>query len=101
MSMVASIFIAYNVEPIRDYPDEEPLLEEDHHSPVGYKVPNLPDFPIDPYLAKRGIRLLSLRIELSLGVFLAALLGAGIVALAFTDWGEITEEGIIYALNFF
>lgn len=101
VSLVASMLIAGNVEPIRDYPDEEPLLEEDHNSPVGYRVPNLPDFPVDPSLAKRGIRRLSLRIELSVGMFLAAVIGAGIVALAFTGWGQTTEIGIVKTFDFF
>jgi len=99
--MLASIYISSGVVPMPDYPDEEPLLEEDHHSPVGYRVPNLPNFPIDPYCAKRGIKRLSLTVEMLIGVFLAALIGAGIVGLAFTSWGETTEEGIKTALGFF
>ena len=92
---MASTCIAGKVEPIRDYPDEEPLLEEDQRSPVGYLVPNLPEFPIDPYQGKKGVFPLALRIELSLGVLLAASIGAGIVALAYTDWGDQTEKALL------
>ena len=89
------------MEPIRDYPDEEPLLEEDHLSPVGYRVPNLPDFPINPSQGKRGIRQLSLRVEVCVGLVLAALIGAGVTTLAFTGWGNTTEKAISAAINFF
>lgn len=101
LSLLISVYFAANVEPIRDYPDEEPLLEENHQSPVGYRVPNLPDFPINPSQGKRGSQQLSLQIELSIGVILAALIGAGIVALAFTGWGETTEKAVATAINYF
>ena len=92
---MASTCLAGKVEPIQDYPDEEPLLEEDHTSPVGYRVPNLPDFPIDPHQGKKGILPISKRLKLSIGALLAALLGTGIVALAYTDWGEQTEQTLL------
>jgi hypothetical protein len=90
-----STLVAGKVEPIRNYPDEEPLLEEDHRSPVGYRVPNLPDFPIDPYLGKKGRIPLPMRIELSFGALLAALIGAGVIALVFTEWGTATEKAVL------
>lgn len=99
--MLFSIFLAARIQPSHDYPNEEPLLLEDHQSPVGFKVPNLPDFSIDPYLAKTGLRQVSLKAEISLGVLLAGLLGAGVVALAFTTWGEVTENGIKETFDFF
>ena len=92
---MASTCIAGKAEPIRDYPDEEPLLEEDHRSPVGYLVPNLPEFPLDPYRGKKGVLPLSSRVELALGVLLAAAIGAGIVALAYTDWADQTEKALL------
>jgi hypothetical protein len=99
--LTVSVYIAGQVTPIRDYPDEEPLLEENHESPVGYVVPNLPNFPIDPCSGKRGIRRIPLRVEMAIGVLLAALVGAGIVSLAYTDWGETAEKGISDIVNFF
>lgn len=92
---MASTCIAGRVEPICDYPDEEPLLEEDHRSPVGYRVPNLPDFPIDPCQGKKGVFPTSLRIELATGALMAAVIGAGIVALTYTDWGETAETSVM------
>jgi hypothetical protein len=65
--------------------DEEPLLEEDHASPVGYKVPNLPEFPIDPSMAVRGIHGVNLLCEFIVGVLMAVVLGAGMCFLAFTN----------------
>lgn len=94
LSLMASICIAGKVKPIREYPSEEPLLEEDHQSPVGYRVPNLPDFPIDPHQGKKGIILLPLKVELSIAVVGAVVIGAGFVALAKTDWGERTEKQV-------
>jgi hypothetical protein len=99
--LLASVYIAGQVKPILDYPDEEPLLEENHESPVGYVVPNLPNFPIDPCSGKRGIRRIPLRVEIAIGILLAALVGAGIVSLAYTDWGETAEKWIPDAINFF
>jgi hypothetical protein len=101
LALLASVYIAGQVKPILDYPDEEPLLEENHESPVGYVVPNLPNFPIDPCSGKRGIRRIPLRVEIAIGILLAALVGAGIVSLAYTDWGETAEKGISDAIIFF
>ena len=42
----------------RDYifpNDEEPLLEEEHKSPIGYKVPHLPLFPVNPSYTHKGL----------------------------------------------
>jgi len=101
LALLVSVHLASKVQPIHEYPDEEPLLEEDHQSPVGFRVPNLPDFPIDPAQGKTGIRQLSQRIEVFIGVILAALVGAGIVALAYTGWGDATEDAITNFVNVF
>lgn len=101
LSLLLSIFFAARIKPTHDYPAEEPLLLEDHQSPVGFRVPNLPDFPIDPYLAKTGMNQLSMKVEMSVGVLLAILLGAGIITLVFTDWGGATQDGVTHAMNFF
>ncbi|CAB9519573.1 expressed unknown protein [Seminavis robusta] len=100
VSLVVSVYISSEVTPIRDYPDEEPLLEENHESPVGYLVPNLPNFPIDPCTGKRGMRI-PLRAEIAIGIFLATLLGTGIVSLAYTDWGTSVENGLTKVVNVF
>lgn len=75
------------------YKDQKPqsgekLLVENHESPVGYQVPLLPDFEIDPGMADTGSKCLSLRFELIVGVILAIAGGAGMITLAFTSWDE-------------
>ena len=101
VSLLASVFVAGQVKPTPDYPDEEPLLEENQESPVGYVVPNLPNFPIDPCSGMRGIRRIPLRVEIAIGILLAGLVGAGVVSLAYTDWGKTAEKGISVAISVF
>lgn len=66
-------------------PDGELLLQSSHASPVGYKVPCLPDFEIDPMLARTGIRWLSIHFEMAVGVLMALSIGGGIICLSFLD----------------
>jgi len=66
----------------------EKLLEEDHASPVGYKVPLLPDFEIDPALANTGSKFLSIQVEFVIGSILAIAAGAAMITLGFTSWDE-------------
>lgn len=71
--------------------DEEPLLHEDHASPIGYKVPHLPDFPIDPSLTFKGwvpFCCCSVGFVYLLGVFVAIGVGAFIAFLGKTDLDE-------------
>jgi hypothetical protein len=86
LSFTSSLCMIMTIEPERVWPEEEePLLEADHSSPVGFKVPNLPDFPINPSLANHGISCLNIKLEFFFGVFVALALGGGICYLAFTD----------------
>jgi len=60
--------------------DEEPLLEEDHASPIGYKVPHLPEFPIDPSYAQKGLGdccccFHQIGIEYTFGLIIAVVVG--------------------------
>jgi hypothetical protein len=89
MSFLTSLFLILRVEAANVFPEEEEvLLEESHSSPVGFKVPNLPDFRIDPNLAQKGFSMFDIRVEFLCGVFLALGIGSGIVYLAFTDFDE-------------
>eukprot|EP00522_Entomoneis_paludosa_P012905 CAMPEP_0172444002 /NCGR_PEP_ID=MMETSP1065-20121228/4160_1 /TAXON_ID=265537 /ORGANISM="Amphiprora paludosa, Strain CCMP125" /LENGTH=499 /DNA_ID=CAMNT_0013194419 /DNA_START=77 /DNA_END=1577 /DNA_ORIENTATION=- len=66
--------------------EEEPLLEEDHASPVGYTVPNLPVFEVDPSLAWSGtFECCTISMQAILGLILAIVIGGGIVYLGITD----------------
>jgi hypothetical protein len=73
----------------------EQLLLKDHASPVGYKVPNLPDFEIDPSLANTGSSYLSLNVEFIFGIIISIVVGTFIIYLAFTGW----DEGVIEELT--
>ena len=49
----------------------ERLLIEDHASPVGYKVPSLPDFEIDPTIANTGLPCMTMSTEFIIGIAMA------------------------------
>ena len=68
--------------------DGERLLEEDHTSPVGYKVPKLPDFVVDPVMSREGHPWLSVNVEFALGVFLAVATGFAMAAFTLSDWED-------------
>ncbi|KAG7347836.1 hypothetical protein IV203_016541 [Nitzschia inconspicua] len=68
--------------------DEEPLLQENQASPVGYSVPHLPDFPIDPSLTYMGwvpFCCCSVGFEYLMGVVVAVGVGGFICYLGLTD----------------
>jgi hypothetical protein len=71
---------------IPDY--KEPLLLKDEASPVGYKVPHLPDFPIDPIYGvnpSRRCGCVSLRLYFLVGIFVACGIGATMIYFGFSD----------------
>lgn len=72
----------------------ERLLIEDHSSPVGYKVPSLPDFEIDPTIANIGLPCISLTTELVVGIVLALSAGTVLIGLAFTSWDDDVHDTI-------
>lgn len=72
--------------------DEEPLLEKDHASPVGYTVPHLPQFPVDPSLLSKGWILdccCSMSLEYGLGMAAAVVIGGFICYTGITDQDEL------------
>lgn len=68
--------------------DAERLLVIDHCSPAGYRVPSLPDYEIDPALARLGTNCASISVEFGFGIVMAFGVGAAIIYLAFTDWDD-------------
>jgi len=100
LSLIASLTMIFQKErqknrlshPICVLPnDEEPLLIEDGASPVGYKVPHLPDFPIDPSLTHLGWGALccfGVGFEYLLGIVVALGVGGFICYLGITDLDE-------------
>lgn len=89
MTVLGSLFWCRQIPYREQTPREgERLLEEYQASPVGYKVPSLPDFEIDPSLANTGIKWLPMWLEFAFGIILALAVGVWMVALAVTDWDE-------------
>jgi hypothetical protein len=69
--------------------DGEMLLEDDHTSPVGFRVPSLPNFEIDPALANNnGNRCISQNLLFAIGILLTAAIGSGLIYLSFTTMDE-------------
>lgn len=85
-SLIFSLFILRRKEGQGIWPeDEEPLLEEEHASPVGFKVPNLPEFPVDPHMAVRGMPGVNVNFEFVVGSIIAAAVGAGMLFIGFSN----------------
>lgn len=83
--MVLSLFVVYKKEQEGQWPDDdEPLLEKDHTSPVGYKVPYLPEFPIDPVAGGRGVQGVKIELEFAFGILMAVIIGGGVCFLSIT-----------------
>ena len=94
----------------RDYTfpnDEEPLLEEEHQSPTGYKVPHLPLFPVNPSYTQRGVlgprccsSFFQLGIEYSLSLLFALGVGGFICYLGTTTLDdEFLEDPTVAFTN--
>ena len=96
LTMILSLLMARSIPYHDAHPnyDGEPLLIPDQNSPVGFKVPSLPDFTIDPGLAQTGSSWLSLRAEVVMGVLFAMAAGTGIIYLAFTEWDESVVDQV-------
>jgi hypothetical protein len=90
MSLISCLCCLSKRKPAEFWPDsKEPLLAEDHASPVGLRVPHLPDFPIDPTFAAEGNRsCVNMNLDLVVGVFIALGIGAFFVYLGFSDLDE-------------
>ena len=71
--------------------DGEQLLKRNQASPVGYTVPHLPDFEMDPCWERPTISCVNVHVEFALSLIVAVVLGIAMVALSFTDW-----EAVLY-----
>lgn len=82
--------------------EEEPLLEKNHASPVGFNVPSLPNFEVDPTLASEGwFEVCALQMQAIVGVLLALVIGGGIIYLGFLEEDDEVfgnGEGIVRRL---
>ncbi|MCI5151450.1 MAG: hypothetical protein D3916_19090, partial [Candidatus Electrothrix sp. MAN1_4] len=88
---LSSLFMAASIPGVdntipHDPEDDEPLLESDHASPVGYRVPSLPDFEVDPTTALDGaVPLGPVAVQILIGLFIAVLFGGGIIYIGISD----------------
>lgn len=74
-------------------------LLKDHYSPVGFRVPNFPNFTIDQTQAKTGLPIVSVEHEMYGAVFLAILTMGLVLSLSFTDWTTTVGEYIAVRLG--
>jgi len=80
-TVITCIFAALKIEPPAPHPDDDDrILVEDQTSPVGFKVPNFPDYPFDQKLLNdERAECCSLRTEIIIGVIPCVLFGFGVV----------------------
>ncbi|KAI2499472.1 hypothetical protein MHU86_14992 [Fragilaria crotonensis] len=75
-TFVSSLVMVLQIEPHQELPaNEEHLLVPAQESPVGFRVPNLPDYVVDPIQAREGISWISKRVEIVFGVVVALVTG--------------------------
>jgi hypothetical protein len=94
MSVITSLFASQKIITPDPHPeDSNPILVEDQTSPVGYKVPNFPDYPIDPILfGKQGLSCLSVQLEMLVGMFVGIGMGAFVVSTTLFDFMKDANE---------
>jgi hypothetical protein len=88
-SSIYSSFANQQQRPLSYYYDGEKVLLEDHASPVGYKVPTIPDFEFDPSLVTNtGMKFCSLNNELIIGVLTSVAIGGCLLFLSLRNWDD-------------
>lgn len=79
ITLLVSLFLVRQIKnKSKQLVDGEHLLEQCHASPVGYKVPSLPDFEIDTTRAKSGLWCFSPAVEVGAGLIMAVVVGAAL-----------------------
>mmetsp|Transcript_15381 Transcript_15381/g.26265 ORF Transcript_15381/g.26265 Transcript_15381/m.26265 type:complete len:455 (+) Transcript_15381:144-1508(+) len=91
MAAVSSIFAARKIEKPETVENVEGeidmILDEDQTSPVGYKVPNFPDYCIDPVRFREdGLSCFSTNVQTFLGIVICLGLGAFVGSAALVDY---------------
>jgi hypothetical protein len=76
-----------------DSQESEPFLIADDSSPVGYKVPHIADFYVDPALRTTSFRIFNEMGDLILGVIMALAIGGVIIAMSFSNVDENLFSG--------
>jgi hypothetical protein len=74
--------------------DAERFLVEDHASPAGYRVASLPDYEIDPALARTGSSCMSPNFLFAVGLIMAFAVGGCITYLSFTEFDQFINDQV-------
>jgi hypothetical protein len=86
ISLLTCLFVARGRKVSEFWPEyNEPLLKEDQSSPVGYRVPHLPDFPFDPTYSNRESMCFNLQGEFLLGSLIALGVGGALIFKGLSD----------------
>ena len=96
LTTIVCLFAAQNIAPREPHPvDDDPILVEDQSSPAGYKVPNFPDYPIDPVLiGGKGLPGCTMGMEKIVGIILSIAVGALIVSSGFYNFMDTANDMI-------
>ena len=88
MTAITCIVAAQKIVPSDPHPeDSDPILVEEQTSPVGYKIPNFPDYPIDPiHFGSKGCECLPLKLEVFMGLLVSFGVGAFVLSTGFYDY---------------
>jgi hypothetical protein len=94
MASVTSIFAAKKIakpEAVENVEGEiDMILDEDQTSPVGFKVPNFPDYPIDPVLYREdGLKCFSTNVQTFLGIVVCLGFGAFAGVASIVDYFQL------------
>ncbi|KAL9182919.1 hypothetical protein ACHAXT_004198 [Thalassiosira profunda] len=96
MTAITCLFAATKISPPEPHPeDADPILVEEQTSPVGYRVPNFPDFPIDPiHFGSKGLPCFSLKLEIAVGLLVSVGVGAFVVSTSLYDYMDDASDYI-------
>ena len=97
MTAITCIFAAQKIAPPEQHPeDDDPILVEEQTSPVGFRVPNFPDYPIDPiHFGRKGYSCCSLKFEVIVGVLISIGVGAFVVSTSLYDYMGTANDYIV------
>ena len=97
MTTITCLFASQQISTPEPHPeDSNPILVRDETSPVGYKVPNFPDFAIDPiHFGNQGLPCFSIKTEMVVGTLLGIGVGAFVVMTGFSDFISEGNEYIV------
>jgi len=70
---------------VSEVPDEASIVVRNEHSPIGYCVTCLPNFPINITLFAQPNKYIPIKVEIFLGVIMSIVIGGLIIFMGFTD----------------